>query len=526
MRPLGRTARTSRRATPAVLATVLLALLLSGCGFSVYSLPLPGGADTGSDPLSIKVQFADVLDLVPQSTVKVDDVTVGKVTSVELDDGVAVVTLSIRRDTDLPANTRAEIQQTSLLGEKYVDLVAPTGDETATGRLQDGATIPLSRTGRNPEIEEVLGALSLILNGGGVAQLKTITTEINKALGGREDSARAVLSEVDQLVTNLDDNRGQIVKAITSLNRLAKSARGQEKTIDATLDELPSALTSIDSQRKDLVTMLKALDKLGATGVRVIKASKDSTIATLRDLKPVLTKLADSGDSLVTSLDTFLTYPFVDAAVGTTPQAARSTHYGDYVNLDITLDLNLSALNNLPDVGETVCQTLKEVGSKLSLDQLLELNPDILCNSTTAKNLSKCQTALEKNLSSDPPVLSVPASCAALPTSLVGDLADEISDIVQDPTGAICDLVKLLCDGTGNTSSSTSSSGSGSDDSDSTLGNLTCSLPVSLCRAPAGYQGQWPPTKSVRLKDLGKVLDPSLVSLMMPGLDTTSGGTS
>ena len=39
----------------------------------------------------------------------------------------------------------------------------------------------------------MLGALSLLLNGGGVAQLKTITTELNKALEGREGSARSVL---------------------------------------------------------------------------------------------------------------------------------------------------------------------------------------------------------------------------------------------------------------------------------------------------------------------------------------------
>ena len=34
----------------------------------------------------------------------------------------------------------------------------------------------------------MLGALSLLLNGGGVAQLKTITSELNNALEGREGS--------------------------------------------------------------------------------------------------------------------------------------------------------------------------------------------------------------------------------------------------------------------------------------------------------------------------------------------------
>ena len=53
-----------------------------------------------------------------------------------------------------------------------------------------------TRPGRNPEVEEVLGALSLVLNGGGVAQLKTIASEVNKALDGREGATRSVLEQI------------------------------------------------------------------------------------------------------------------------------------------------------------------------------------------------------------------------------------------------------------------------------------------------------------------------------------------
>ena len=76
-----RAATTVRAAVGALLA----ALLLTGCDFDVYELPLPGGADVGDDPITVTAEFHDVLDLVPQSTVKVNDVTVGQVTDVELD---------------------------------------------------------------------------------------------------------------------------------------------------------------------------------------------------------------------------------------------------------------------------------------------------------------------------------------------------------------------------------------------------------------------------------------------------------
>ena len=188
----------------------------------------------------------------------------------------------------------------------------------------------------------MLGALSLILNGGGVAQLKTIAQELNKAVTGREDNVRSVLSQIDTFTGSLDTNKAQIVDAIEALNRLALSARQQEGNIDEALEELPSALTSIDAQRDDLVRMLQALDELGDVGVRVIKASKVATIDSLRQLQPVLNQLAASGDNFVKAFNVFLTYPFVDEVVGRDPQVARNLHMGDYTNLSITLEIDLT----------------------------------------------------------------------------------------------------------------------------------------------------------------------------------------
>ena len=323
------------------LGLLLGSVLLSGCDFDVYALPLPGGTDVGDHPITVTVQFQDVLDLVPKSTVKVNDVSVGNVKKIELDGYTAEVTLELRNDTKLPDNAIAEIRQTSLLGEKFVSLSAPEAG-ASDKLLGDGDVIPLDHTGRNPEVEEVLGALSLILNGGGVAQLKTITQELNKAVTGREDDVRSVLSQIDTFTGSLDTNKAQIVDAIEALNRLALSAHQQEGNIDEALEELPSALTSIDGQRQDLVRMLQALDQLSDVGVRVIKASKVATIDSLRQLQPVLNQLAASGDNFVKAFNVFLTYPFVDEVVGRDPQVARNLHMGDYTNLSVTLDVDLT----------------------------------------------------------------------------------------------------------------------------------------------------------------------------------------
>ncbi|MDU8997797.1 MCE family protein [Streptomyces mirabilis] len=317
-------------------------LLLSGCEFNGwYDVQLPGGAASDGHAYHVTVEFRDVLDLVPQSAVKVNNVTVGAVEKVELDGWHARVRLRVADSVKLPANAVAELRQTSMLGEKYVALSAPTGT-APMGRLGDGDRIPLSRSGRNPEIEEVLSALSALLNGGGVAQLKTITVELNKALDGRENRVRSLLKELNTFIGGLDDQRKDIVHALEAVDRLAGRLGKEKKTIAQAVDTMPPALKVLADQRRDLTRMLTALSKLGTTGTKVVNASHDDTVANLKQLRPILQQLNKAGDDLPNSLELLTTYPF--------PRNAVDAVKGDYVNLDITADLNLSDLyGNLTD---------------------------------------------------------------------------------------------------------------------------------------------------------------------------------
>ncbi|MGW1891488.1 MCE family protein [Streptomyces sp. NPDC002004] len=316
-------------------------VLLSGCEFhGWYDVPLPGGA-AADHAYRVTAEFRDVLDLVPQSAVKVDDVTVGAVEKVELDGWHARVRLRVADSVKLPGNAVAELRQTSMLGEKYVALSAPVGT-APVGRLRDGDRIPLSRSGRNPEIEEVLAALSALLNGGGVAQLKTISVELNKALAGRENRVKALLEELDTFIGGLDEQRADIVRAMKGIDRLAKRIGKEKKTIAVAVDTMPPALKVLADQRHKLTRMLTALSELGRTGTRVVNASRDDVVADLKHLQPILKQLNRAGADLPNSLELLTTYPF--------PRNAVDAVRGDYVNLKVTADLDLADLyGNLSD---------------------------------------------------------------------------------------------------------------------------------------------------------------------------------
>nr|WP_221634124.1 MCE family protein [Nocardioides luti] len=318
-----------------------MALLATGCKFDgAYDLPLPGGPVSDGDSYVVTAEFADILNVVPKSPVMVDDVTVGEVTDIERVGWHAKITMRVRKDVVLPDNAIADIRQVSLLGEKYVAL-EPPADEEPKGRLGANDNIPLSATGRNPEVEEVLGALSFLLSGGGVGQLGTITEELNKVMDGRTGRLKHLLGSLEDVIGTLDAQKADIISALESMNNLTATLNEERGTIGEALDVIGPAVSVLDDQHDELIGMLKALDNLGVVGTRVIGASKDDLIKTLAELRPVLSKLSDAGDSLAPGLDMAISFPF--------PKEAANVVKGDYANAYIRAGINLSDFVPIPD---------------------------------------------------------------------------------------------------------------------------------------------------------------------------------
>ena len=286
----------------------------------------------GIHPYTVTAQFRDVLDLVRQSSVKVDDVSVGQVDDISLGDGgkIAIVKLEINGSVQLPANTTASIQQTSLLGEKYVSLARPANP---SGTLANGATIPLSATSQGIDIEQVFGALSLLLNGGGVAQLHDIVVELHKAVGTDNGlDVRALLENADSVIGKLNSHRDEIIAALDQVNKLSQTLDANHQDITAALRGLPAGLNVLASQRHQLVRLIDSLNRLSTTTVHTVQASQRDFVADLQALTPVLQQLTAAGSALPKSLQILLTYPFPDSVLN----AIR----GDYLNSFIVQNLN------------------------------------------------------------------------------------------------------------------------------------------------------------------------------------------
>lgn len=325
-----------RRLIASAAVTAVATVALSGCSFGgwVYNANLPGGAKVGSAPLTLTADFADVLDLVPQSSVKVNNVAVGRVThiSLEPDGHSAKVTLEVNRDATLPVGTTARIEQTSLLGEKYVALVPPQAETTtnvaAGNQLKNGDKLQLASTSEAVQVEQVLGALSLVLNGGGIGQFQEISRELQKVSTGRSGQIRDFLDQINRFVSTLDERKDSITSALDGLDHLSTALKADDDKISNALDNLSPGMKVLSEQRPQLVKMLQSLDKLSDVTVSTLNRSQADMVADFKTLDPILTQLAKAGADLPNSLQILLTYPFPDSVLGAIK--------GDYFNTFMT----------------------------------------------------------------------------------------------------------------------------------------------------------------------------------------------
>ena len=320
------------------LMVMLVVFAAGGCGWrGVNSLPLPGTEGSGPGSFEIRAQMPDVMNIQPNSRVRVGDVTVGHVSRIELEGSHALVTMSLNPDVDLPANSTAKIGMTTIFGSLHIELAPPT-DEPPQGRLRAGAVIPLSRAGSYPSPEQTLSALSLVLNGGGVGQAGDITEALSTAFRGREEDLRSLIQQSNTFAANLNDQTGDIIAASESLNALVGTFAEQQPVLDEALRTIPDALAVLNGERGNLVEAADQLSKFSALTADTVNRSKANLVKELQQLSPALKALADAGPALTGSLGLLPTYPFPNANV-------EKWHRGDYTNLTAVIDLTLSRLD-------------------------------------------------------------------------------------------------------------------------------------------------------------------------------------
>src|SRR5438874_9130554 len=274
------TVTTFKRILGAVLAVVVL-----GGGFMVFR-PKNSGHHYSA-------LVGDASELVRNNSVRVRDVQVGKVTSIAVDRLHAKIGFTVAKDVRLPAQTTVTLRQTSMLGEMFVDL-EPQGD----GQLRDGATIPLSRTRRAAQLEQVVQLGGQLVNQVTADNFNRMIDTFDDAWGGHPETLQHLFDAMSGASKALDTNRDALGATIDKVEQVAASLAPHTTELAQSVNNFAAGLKALDAHRDQLGNFTTSLKHLSDSASDLLVNHEAQLAASGKQAKDVL-------DQIVANLDDF-----------------------------------------------------------------------------------------------------------------------------------------------------------------------------------------------------------------------------
>ena len=242
---------------------VVAALVTSALG----ACTLPGQVE---GPVELTATFDDVGDLVSGHSVQVADVRVGSITGIELTDGFeAEVTMRIKDGLDLPADSVAVLRTTSLLGEKFIELRAPSDEDEERARpasdcesdvLVDGCRI--ESTEQAPELEFVAEEAVQVLGGVVANDLGTLVETGSIGFGGRAAELGSLIDSISTVTATMADQTDNIVAIIDGLDQATATLASGSERVDELLVNLARTTEVLADNRELTLQTLEDLTRL------------------------------------------------------------------------------------------------------------------------------------------------------------------------------------------------------------------------------------------------------------------------
>lgn len=315
-----------RRAAGAAVCALALATGLTACGGGPRLDDVLPGAGVPGQTITVTADFAEALNLAQGATVKVDGVDSGRVTSVQAVDFKARVTFKVSTGARLREGATARLRYTTPLGELFVDVTNPTKGTA----LADGAKLGENETSTAPTVEDALSQASLLVNGGGLAQLQTVTKELDDAIGGREDRIRGLLQRTNRFLSQANATTGDLDRALRALVSVSRLLRSRESTINAALRDVQPAAKVLRDLTPDFTKLLAEVDRFAGVANQTVLATRAQLLTVLREAQPVLAEAASQSSQYRRSLEALV--KLGNTLAGVVP--------GDYLNIGLLLHLD------------------------------------------------------------------------------------------------------------------------------------------------------------------------------------------
>jgi phospholipid/cholesterol/gamma-HCH transport system substrate-binding protein len=303
----------------AIIVLIVVSAAVAVVILSHQRLTLPGWVPfIGKSFFTLKAEFSTAQAVTPGQgqTVDIAGVAIGQISTVNLVDGRAVVTMKVKKKYASLIHPDA----TALLRPKtgLKDMIVELEPGTRGRPVASGFTIPVSATAPDVNLDELLASLDadsrdylqLLVNGAGTAlagnggkelaaafkRFDPTTRDlrkINGLLSKRSENVRSVVHNFSSLSQAIAGKDKQLATLVDASNTAFGALADQDANLRRTLQLLPGALSDTN---KALSSTTQFANQLGPTlqalrpGARALGPALKATQPFLRKTTPVIAK--------------------------------------------------------------------------------------------------------------------------------------------------------------------------------------------------------------------------------------------
>ena len=288
-------AATKRTAVRLVFFTALCLVLTGWLAITI------GNLHPFQKTYGLSATFDDVTGLLSGDNVKVAGVVVGRVSSVKVQDGRAIVHFVVKNSVKLPQDSVAAIRWRNLLGQRYLYLYPGT----STQDVRPGTALPIDQTRSVVDIGELFNRLGPVLQAIDPSKVNEFTQAMAGALGGNEallSDAVHDLSLVAQTLGQRQDQVGHLVGDVSTLTGVLADRDREIRTILDNLTTLASTFNANSALLAATATDAGAFTTRAGALLSQNEAGLGRTLGTVSQVVGVLDKRLPSLDQIVANL--------------------------------------------------------------------------------------------------------------------------------------------------------------------------------------------------------------------------------
>ncbi|HLS76741.1 MAG TPA: MlaD family protein [Nocardia sp.] len=279
------------RHDPLRLGAVAVALL------TVLVLGVVGISRIGFGKVTYEAEFAQAAQLTPGDQVSTAGVPIGTVESLRLDGDRVLVRMSIDRDVDLGAQTRASIKLTTLLGSRYVD-IAPAGEGSVPDRR-----IRLSHTSVPYDLQTALQNATTTFEQVDADRIADSMAVLADQLQGAPALVPDMLRNIENLSGVIADRRDQLGTLLASTEELTTAIRDQQLTLGRMVNQGAVLVGELNTRIEALGRLIDASSTLIQRLDEMLGEQQSQIVRLLTDLERLVGALSARQDVLRSTLE-------------------------------------------------------------------------------------------------------------------------------------------------------------------------------------------------------------------------------